>query len=97
MQNVADYIETNGASLTVDVQDVTFSGEEAKRDIEGLIVQMELEDRGVILSHSTSHARITVRVKGDPKKIQDLHDAISKNEKYVMARRISLAYKDEQK
>jgi len=92
MHRVNDYIETNGASLTVDVNDESLTGEEAKQNIKDLITKMELEDKGVILSHSASRARITVRVKGESKNIDNFQNAILENGQYCITRRVSLAY-----
>lgn len=92
MLNTQDYIETNGASLTVDIKDIFLTGEEAQKNIKDLILKMELEDKNVILSHPTSGPRITVRVKGEAKKIQAFCDAILNDGKYCIIRKISLAY-----
>lgn len=92
MLNAQDFIETNGASLTVDVKNIDLTGEEAKKKIKELITRMELEEKGLILSRSARIPRITIRVKGDSKKIQELHDAISKDSNYCVMRKISLAY-----
>lgn len=92
MLNTHDFIETNGASLTVDIKNIDLTGEEAKKKIKELIAKMELEDKGLILSHSALISRITIRVKGDSKKIEELHNAISKDSNYCVMRKISLAY-----
>lgn len=92
MLNMKNYIEPNGASLTVDVKDNVLTGEKAKEDIEKLITKMELENRGVILFYSASGPMVTVRIKGESEKIQDFYDALKNDGKYRIIRKISLAY-----
>ena len=82
MQNMQDFIETNGASLTIDVKDLCLTGENAKQCIEEMIKKNGLTKIKVILSHGMSLPRITARVTGDLKNIKGLEEDILQTEKF---------------
>lgn len=92
MPNEMDFIVANGASLTVDVSDICYSGEEAKKHVKKLIKRMELEEKDVILSNSGFRSRITIRIKGDSKKIENFLNTILKDNRFCVIKKISLAF-----